>query len=110
MSDLDAEVVEEKSTKSKKKLNRFFCVYFVSKSENEINRINKRTRVVEASTASKVEDILIKKHKCTYVKSIRDLEELKNKYYIYNELVNKIDIWNNFNLKEDNKDEKKDII
>jgi hypothetical protein len=68
-------------------------VYFICKDKKDINRKNKRTKVVKAVASNLVSDILKINHLANYIKSIRNLEDPK--YYIYDRKINEIEQINN---------------
>lgn len=75
---------------------RYMCVYFISSKRNEINRINKRTKVIESETGSQAIDLLVTEHDAKCIKMMRDLE--KPRFYVNDIDLHKLESHNNYKL------------
>jgi hypothetical protein len=88
----------EKKIETDDELRRFICVFFINKDIRDLNKNYKKVKVIEAKESSLVRNILINEHSMTFIKSIRDLDY--DKYYLYDENINKKEEENNKRLKK----------
>ncbi|MCP4255015.1 MAG: hypothetical protein GY775_16735 [Candidatus Scalindua sp.] len=79
----------------KTKTKRFICVYFTSKSEDKIHKKYKHVHIVDKARGSDVLPYLVEHCGATYLKSIRDINDI-SKYYVFNQDIHVIEGKNNF--------------
>jgi hypothetical protein len=73
-------------------MNRFFCVYYTTENQNDVNKENKCTKIIEAENWTDAATQLKIKYDATFIKYIRDLRYSKPS--IDNEELTKIEIKN----------------
>lgn len=74
-------------------MGRHICVFYDANTKEEVNKTNKKVKVLDTLKFKELLDMIHIEFKCKYIKYIRDLE--KNYYTIYNTELVAIEMENN---------------